>query len=232
MTTTARNAGAADTTCPSRRSAPRRGPRPESGQARAAILAAARTLFVDSEFSAVSMRAIAREAGVDTGLVRYYFGTKQDLYNEAMALPSGPHLIIARVCDGCDADHLGETLIRAFVQAWDGHVGEFTERGSATLQGVVQAMVTQPEAFEQVNELYQNALIDPIVAVLDDRFDHAEAELRATIGLARLLGLFTTRYIVGLDALAQLPGEELVAREGPCLQQVLTGPAPDRPVSG
>ncbi len=220
MTTTVRGARGP------RPAATRRGPRAESGQARAAILGAARTLFVDNEFSAVSLRAIAREAGVDTSLVRYYFGTKQDLYNEAMALPSGPHHIIARVCAKCGPDELGEALIRAFLQAWDGHVGEFTERGSATLQGVVQAMVTQPYAFQQVNDLYQHALIDPIVALLEDRFDHAEAQLRATIGLARLLGLFTTRYIFGLDALTQICGEELVAREGPCLQQVLTGPSP------
>lgn len=222
MTSTARRTG------DPQRVPSRRGPRAQSGQARAAILAAARTLFVDNEFSAVSLRAIARKAGVDTSLVSYYFGTKQDLYNEAMALPSGPHLIIARVCAGCAPEDLGEALIRAFVQAWDGHVGEFTERGSATLQGVVQAMVTQPYAFELVNDLYQHSLIDPIVALLGDRFDPEEAQLRATIGLARLLGLFTTRYIVGLDALAQIPGEELVAREGASLQQVLTGPSPPR----
>ncbi|MCI1749499.1 MAG: TetR family transcriptional regulator [Acidipropionibacterium sp.] len=206
----------------------RRGPRAESGQARAAILSAARRLFVDSEFSAVSLRAIARTAGVDTSLVRYYFGTKQNLYNEAMSVPTGPHHIIARVCAKHGADELGEALIRAFVQAWDGHVGEFTERGSSTLQGVVQAMMTQPYAFEQVTEFYQHSLIDPVVELLEDRYDHEEAELRASIGLARLLGLFCTRYVVGLDAVAQISGDELVAREGPSLQQVLTGPPPTR----
>lgn len=207
----------------------RRGPRSESGEARAAILAAARSLFLESDFSAVSLRQIAREAGVDTSLISYYFGTKQDLYNEVMALPSGPHLIIERVCARCTPDDLGEALIRAFVSAWDGHVGEFTERGSATLQGVIQAMLVQPNAFEQVRGFYQHLLIDPVVEVLRQRYDAEEARLRATIGLSRLLGLFTTRYVVGLDALARIDGEKLVAREGPSLQQVLTGPVEGDP---
>ncbi|AXE38783.1 TetR family transcriptional regulator [Acidipropionibacterium virtanenii] len=207
----------------------RRGPRSESGEARSAILAAARRLFLDSDFSAVSLRQIAREAGVDTSLISYYFGTKQDLYNEVMALPSGPHRLIQRVCADCDPDHLGEALIRAFVSAWDGHVGEFTERGSATLQGLIQAMITQPNAFEQVRGFYQHLLIDPVVEILEERYDAEEARLRATIALSRLLGLFTTRYVVGLDALARIDGERLVAREAPELQRVLTGPVPDRP---
>lgn len=69
--------------------APRRGPRGEAGAARASILAAARALFLAGDFQSVSLRAVAREAGVDTSLVSYYFGSKQALYNEAMSLPNG-----------------------------------------------------------------------------------------------------------------------------------------------
>lgn len=214
MTTTVRLAGT------------RRGPRSESGEARSAILAAARHLFLASEFSAVSLRQIAREAGVDTSLIGYYFGTKQDLYNEAMALPSGPHLIIQRVCAQCGPDDLGESLLKAFVQAWDGHVGEFTERGSATLQGVIEAMITRPNAFELVRSFFQDLLIEPIAAILEERFEPEEAHLRADIGLSRLLGLFSTRYVLGLDAMAGVDGQELVAREAASLQQVLTGDIP------
>lgn len=81
----------------------RRGPRGEVGAARAAILAAARSLFfLAGDFQSVSLRAIAREAEVDTSLVSYYFGSKQSLYNEAMSLPNGPHRIIAEVCSRTD----------------------------------------------------------------------------------------------------------------------------------
>lgn len=213
-------------TIPVRPARTRRGPRSESGEARSAILAAARRLFLESEFSGVSLRQIAREAGVDTSLISYYFGTKQDLYNETMALPNGPHLIIQRVCSQCGPDDLGENLLKAFILAWDGHVGESTERGSATLQGVIQAMLTQPNAFELVRGFFQDLLIDPVARILEERFEPDEARLRADIGLSRLLGLFSTRYVLGLDAMAEVDGQQLVEREAPSLQAVLTGDIP------
>ncbi|MDU5339613.1 MAG: helix-turn-helix domain-containing protein, partial [Cutibacterium avidum] len=86
-------------------------------------MAAARALFLAGDYQSVSLRAIAREAGVDTSLVSYYFGSKQALYNEAMSLPNGPHRIVADVCSGTDPDHLGEALVKAFIDAWDGHLG-------------------------------------------------------------------------------------------------------------
>ena len=48
------------------------------------ILAAARTLFSERGFSAVSTAEIAAEAGVARGLINHYFGTKRDLYVEVV----------------------------------------------------------------------------------------------------------------------------------------------------
>ncbi len=109
---------------------------------RAAILAAARSLFLAGDFQSVSLRAIAREAEVDTSLVSYYFGSKQSLYNEAMSLPNGPHRIIAEVCSRTDPDHLGEALVKAFIDAWDGHLG--LGGPDPQMQGVVQATSSHP----------------------------------------------------------------------------------------
>ena len=49
---------------------------------RAQIVAAARTLFSERRYSAVSMQDIADTAGVTRGLLSYYFGSKHDLYLE------------------------------------------------------------------------------------------------------------------------------------------------------
>lgn len=209
----------------------RRGPRSDAGAARSAILTSARRLFLDADFQSVSLRAVARDAGVDTSLVSYYFGSKQHLYLEAMSLPNGPHRIIAAVCEHATPLDLGESLVRAFVEAWDGHVTASDESGSPSMQGVVQAILEQPGAFESLRGFYEDMLIAPVARVLETVHDPAEAHIRASLGLARLLGIFTTRYIVGLDGLRDLSGEELVAREAPGLQLTLTGPRPGLPTS-
>lgn len=207
--------------------AARRGPRRHAGSARSAILTSARELFHDGDFQSVSLRAVARAAGVDSALVSYYFGTKQQLYTEAMSLPSGPHLLIAQVCAATHPDSLGHDLLATFVAAWDAHVGASGIHGpDPRMQGVVQALLDQPDAFGSVSRFYSQRLVDPVAEVLADRFPRDEARVRACLGLSRLLGIFTTRYVLGLDPLADLPGEELVAREAPGLQATLTGALP------
>jgi AcrR family transcriptional regulator len=47
---------------------------------RAQILAVARRLFTELPYSEVSTAAIARETGVQRGLIHYYFGTKRELF--------------------------------------------------------------------------------------------------------------------------------------------------------
>lgn len=58
------------------------GTRLEPDQRRREILAAARRLFSERGYSAVSTTEIAAEAGVARGLINHYFGTKRVLYVE------------------------------------------------------------------------------------------------------------------------------------------------------
>lgn len=61
-----------------------RGVRLDRDARRGQILAAARRLFSESGFSAVSTTEIAAEAGVARGLINHYFGTKRRLYIEVV----------------------------------------------------------------------------------------------------------------------------------------------------
>jgi AcrR family transcriptional regulator len=47
---------------------------------RAQILAVARRMFTELPYAEVSTAAIARETGVQRGLIHYYFGTKRELF--------------------------------------------------------------------------------------------------------------------------------------------------------
>ena len=52
-----------------------------AGDTRDSILDAAEDLFSKHGFYGVTIREVAREAGVDTALVHYYFGAKRDLFD-------------------------------------------------------------------------------------------------------------------------------------------------------
>ncbi|AQR60674.1 TetR family transcriptional regulator [Brevundimonas sp. LM2] len=73
---------------PSKPATPARRGRPPKQQAeaaggdtRASILDAAEDLFSKHGFYGVTIREVAREAGVDTALVHYYFGAKRELFD-------------------------------------------------------------------------------------------------------------------------------------------------------
>jgi AcrR family transcriptional regulator len=59
-------------------------PRGDSEQTKAEILAAARLLFAEQGILAVSVRDVAKAAGVTHGLVHHYFGTKERLVAEVI----------------------------------------------------------------------------------------------------------------------------------------------------
>jgi TetR/AcrR family transcriptional regulator, repressor for neighboring sulfatase len=57
-------------------------PRGDSRETKALILASARDLFADRGVENVSVRDVARRAGVQHSLVHRYFGTKEDIVRE------------------------------------------------------------------------------------------------------------------------------------------------------
>jgi len=77
---------------------PRRtGRRPGPNQTRPAILRAARAAFADRGYDAVSIRSVARDAGVDPALVHRFYGSKEALFIAAMELPVAPSTLVAGV---------------------------------------------------------------------------------------------------------------------------------------
>ncbi|MFC4060921.1 TetR/AcrR family transcriptional regulator [Planomonospora corallina] len=86
------------------------------------ILSVARRMFTEMPYSAVSTTAIAREAGVQRGLVHYYFGAKRELFLEVvrhltaelalaapvppqdLPLPEAVDLCVARFLDIAEAN--------------------------------------------------------------------------------------------------------------------------------
>jgi AcrR family transcriptional regulator len=62
-----------------------RRPKGQGPDLRQAILDAAESLFSRHGFYGVTVRQVATEAGVDTALIHYYFGSKRELFDEVFA---------------------------------------------------------------------------------------------------------------------------------------------------
>jgi AcrR family transcriptional regulator len=185
----------------------KRGPRQDGVQAREAILDAARRRFAAQGFEGATMRAIARDAGVDPALVSYYFGSKSGLFVESLRLPVNPsEAIDALLAEG--TKDLGTRLITRFLQVWD------NPASGAPLVSVLRSAASQPE-------LMREFLERQIVPRLAGAIGGPDAELRANAVATQMLGLAFARYVLKVEPLASAPPEQVVALIGPTVQRHL-----------
>src|SRR5262245_25105015 len=110
----------------SRRAKPRRPGRPARAEGESAdvvrqrLVDSARALFTRRGFGEVSVREIAREAGVTPAMIAYYFGDKQGLY-EAM-LASVFDTLLARVRELAAESPSSTAPIEAFIRVYVGTI--------------------------------------------------------------------------------------------------------------
>lgn len=194
--------------------AARRGRRPGSPDTRAAILAAARAAFAAKGFAGASVRGIATEAGVDAALVHHYFGTKDDLFLAALEIPVDPReLLLPAIAGGVDG--AAERMLRVFLSVWD------DPELRLPLLGLVRAVV-EPGGQRLMREGFLPVVLEPVgVALGIDR-----PELRMPLVASQVLGLIMVRYVVGLEPVASMPPDEVVAIYAPTIQRYLSGPLP------
>lgn len=196
----------------------RRGRRPGPGSTRQAVLDAARTRFAKDGFAATTIRVIATDAGVDVSQVMQFFRSKDELFAAVMAIPGSALERFNTVFEGPD-EHLGERVVRAFLEAWEG-VPEESEPLMAMLRG---AMVNEP-ARDQLRDFIQSRLLAGTRAHLG-----SDAALRAGLASSLLVGMVTSRQIIGVPILVAADVEQLVAIVSPAIQRILvpqpTGPA-------
>ncbi|SHG62546.1 transcriptional regulator, TetR family [Jatrophihabitans endophyticus] len=180
--------------------------------ARDAILAVAQRRFVREGYEAVTLRSVAAEAGVDVAAVSYHFGSKKGLFGAALALSTNPADVIAEVFAG-PAATAPQRLVRRVLQAWD------DEEDGAKLRRLGQRAVGDPDVARLVREMFEREMTPVIVGHIGG----ADAQLRAATVISVIGGLIIGRYLVGIEPLASLPADELVARLAPLVRVALAG---------
>ncbi|WP_427888325.1 TetR family transcriptional regulator [Kribbella sp. GL6] len=188
------------------------GRRPGGPDTRGEILDAARESFADKGFAATSMRAVARQAGVDAALVHHYFDSKDELFVEAMAIPVDPRVIAARILDG-PPEQMGRRIATAFLGVWE------TPDGQQRMQALFGSIASSDQVARMMREGIGQMIIQPVSQSLDV----PDAALRVGLVGSQLIGAAIMRYVVRLEPVASVDLETLVDRLAPVLQQHLTG---------
>ncbi|MGN6402989.1 TetR/AcrR family transcriptional regulator [Sinomonas sp.] len=191
--------------------------RPKGGSdRRAAIVAAATRLFADDGYDGVSLRQIAREAGVDSALVHHYFEGKEDLFAACVELPAEPDDVLHGIDEVASAER-GRFVARAVLRLWDGPQQRAL---AAFLRGTISSTVRT----HLLGNVVQRRILAHIVDGLPG--DDDERRLRASLAATQVVGFILVRYVVRLEPLASLPLQDVEDLLAPALQRVLTEPLP------
>jgi len=179
---------------------------------RETILEAARCEFAAQGFDHATIRGIAALAGVDPALVMHYFGSKIELFGEAITLPVRPAEILRRSTAAGLAE-AGASLVRSFLAGWG------DEENRQRLVALLRSALTNDVAMACVRDYLDQKVLGPVTQELA----LPDSELRATLVGSQLIGLAIMRYVVCIEPLASASDDELAAAIGPSVQRYLTG---------
>ncbi len=187
----------------------RQGRRPGSSDSRQVILEAARARFAKDGYAGATIRKIAADSGVDASLVMQFFGSKDDLFREVMAITPSALMRISEAFEG-PANTLGERVTRAFLQVWDADPPE-----SEPFIAMLRAAISNEQASAQLRELIQTRVVHDLGS------RNADMTVRVEIVSSMLIGLIVGRHIVHVAGIVEQDRESLVRVVAPAVQAIL-----------
>ncbi|AKH83759.1 TetR family transcriptional regulator [Streptomyces sp. CNQ-509] len=201
------------------RGRPRRGAAEDGPGTRDRILAKARSEFAARGFEKTSIRGIAKSAGVDPALVHHYFGTKERVFEAALEITFAPAMAIPDIVVDGPAEDAGERMTRFFFGVWENRLSR------EPLLAVIRSAVSNETAAAIFRKIVTRNLLRRITPSLPQ----PDAEMRAELAVAQLVGTAMLRYIVRLEPMASAAPEELIRRLSPIVQYHLMDGPPSPP---
>lgn len=162
-------------------------------RSRQAILDAAASRFEADGFEGATMRAIARDVGIDPAMIARYFGSKERLFLEATAID----LAIPALDD--DPDVAAETLARHAVALWA------SERPGRALRILLRAAATDADAADRIRAVFA----EQVRPLLQDAGDDADVAVRVAAVTWQILGYAFGRYVVRLPPMVDAADADL-----------------------
>jgi AcrR family transcriptional regulator len=157
----------------------------------AAILDAAAALFAERGFERTTVRDIAAHAEVNQALLFRYFGSKEALFEQVM-LRGGREQLAST-----PPERLPEAVLRAMLYS-----GERRDHALETFLRSIAGEREETAVRRQLGEEY--------TAALAGLTGSADAELRADLMLAWLVGIGLIRNVAGKEPLANADPEKVV----------------------
>lgn len=175
-------------------------------RARRRILSAARKCFAEVGYEKATLRMIAAEADSDKSSVVKYFGNKDQLFRESVywTIP-----INDLTTDTADAS--AENYLRAMLSAWakDPH---------SPMVVLLKASMTSEDAAEILRSHITTNSIDQVL----QHVDGPDAELRAGLFAAMMMGIASGRYLLRLPGLAEADLDDVLQAAAPAIRALLT----------
>lgn len=191
--------------------APKKRGRPRGvSDARDRIIAAAVDEFGEHGYDGSTIRSIAARADVDSALVHHYFGTKADLFAEAVGIPLRPDIDVPAIVAG-PRDTVGERLVRYVLEAFE--QPDIRRRGVMLIRTAIGSRLATP--------LLAGFLSRELIGKIATTLGVSDAELRATLVASQIAGLLLARYVLRLAPIAAASVDDLVVRVGPTVQRYL-----------
>ncbi|GII54250.1 TetR family transcriptional regulator [Planotetraspora thailandica] len=162
------------------------------------ILSVARGMFAERGFERTTIRAVAAAAEVDPALVMQYFGSKQELFDQAVRLPPIPPL------EGDTVELIEELLARIGMK-----IGPIPEGSLA----MMRSMLTHPDAADRAR-----ATLDDQVATVGAAIGAEDADLRAALMISTMLGVTIAHQLLDLSALREVSAERIAQLLRPSLK--------------
>lgn len=169
-----------------------------------AIWDAAQRLFADQGYARTSVRDIAAVAAVDPSLIIRHFGSKEELFMQAMEVE-----FATAAWDG-PIDGLGERFIGYLMDADD------------DVRGIYLALLRASDAggiWTRLRAAHEEGFVRPF----RERIPGPDADARARLAAAVVGGLLYSLWIVRDEGLALLGRDALVTRYGALLQAAIDG---------
>jgi len=176
---------------------------------RDAILASARQAFARAGYDGVGVREIAAGAGVTAMLVNRYFGSKEQLFAEAIAATMADPIILTP--ETLSSPHLDEAIATLLVQ--------ITCAEDTPLEGfqILLRSASSKRAAEIGREQIEKGHQKTMAGALSGDF----ALERAALILSIVAGLQVMRQMIGLNALTKAKPKVLAKLLAPLLQQLI-----------
>ena len=188
------------------------GPREDRGVLAARIIAVARASFAEHGWSGTTLRAVARDAGVDSALVHYYFGSKEALL-EACTTVSPRWIESVRLATAVPLRRRGVAVVRNVMWAWT--QPEIADVWRAVLLTAADA----PRMRDKLVQIVAQTLVPAVTPELPDD----ERMQRGSLAAANLIGVVLLRYVWCIEPLTSLSDDDVVALVAPTIQHYLTG---------